>query len=40
MKSLLENFWLKIVALIMGLLLWFHVATEKIYNYEVRVPIS
>lgn len=40
MKSLLDNFWLKVVALIMGFLLWFHVATEKIYNYEVRVAIA
>ena len=24
----------------MGLLLWFHVATEKKYNYEVKVPIK
>lgn len=24
----------------MGLLLWFHVATEKKYNYEVKLPVS
>ncbi len=40
MSSLLENFWLKIVALIMGLLLWLHVATEKTYNHEVRLPLT
>ena len=40
MMKLLENFWLKIIALIMGLLIWFHVATEKTYNYEVDLPVA
>lgn len=40
MRSLLENFWLKLAAVAMGLLLWLHVATEKIYNHEVRLPIA
>ncbi len=40
MKALLDNFWLKVVALIMGLLLWFHVATEKVYNHEVRLAVA
>lgn len=39
-KAPFTNIWLRIVAIIMGLLLWFHVATEKKYNYEVRLPIS
>jgi hypothetical protein len=38
--SLFDNLTLKIVALILGLLLWFHVATEKTYVYQVRLPIS
>lgn len=40
MKKLFENFWIKIIALIFGLLLWFHVATEKIYIYQINLPIS
>lgn len=40
MKSLFDNLALKIVALLLGLLLWFHVATEKIYNYQVRLPLN
>ena len=40
MANLLDNLWLKIVAVIMGLLLWFHVASEKTYNHEVRLPLS
>jgi YbbR domain-containing protein len=40
MKSLLDNFWLKIMALVLGLLLWLHVATEKTYNHEVRLKVA
>jgi hypothetical protein len=39
MIKLLENFWLKIIALLMGLFIWFHVATEKTYNYELKLPV-
>lgn len=28
------------MAVVMGLLLWFHVATEKIYNHQLSLPIS
>lgn len=40
MKWLWDNLWLKIAAFIMGLLIWVHVATEKTYNYELKLPIS
>ena len=40
MKWLLRNFWLKLVAFVMALLIWVHVATEKTYNYELQMPIS
>ena len=40
MASLLDNFWLKIGALVIGLLLWFHVATDKVFNHEVRLPLT
>jgi len=36
----LENIWIKVVALLMGLLLWFHVATEKVYKYQLVLPIT
>jgi len=39
-KTPFTNIWLRIAAVVMGLLLWFHVATEKKYNYEVKVPIK
>jgi YbbR domain-containing protein len=37
---LLDNIWLKIFALFMGILVWLHVATEKTYNYELWVPVT
>jgi hypothetical protein len=40
MKVPFTNIWLRIAAVSMGLLLWFHVATEKSYNYEVKLPVS
>jgi len=38
--KLLDNFWLKAIALIMGFLVWFHVITEKTYNYELNMPVT
>ncbi|MBK7142129.1 MAG: YbbR-like domain-containing protein [bacterium] len=40
MKSLLNNLWLKLLALLIGLLVWFHVVTEKSYTYEVMLPVT
>ncbi|HDL01936.1 MAG TPA: YbbR-like domain-containing protein [candidate division Zixibacteria bacterium] len=40
MTKLFENLWLKIIALFFGLLLWFHVATEKNYTYQLYLPVS
>jgi YbbR domain-containing protein len=37
--SLFENIRIKLMALAMGLLLWIHVATEKVYNHEVTLPV-
>lgn len=40
MVKIFEHFWIKVIALVLGLLLWFHVATEKVYNYQLRMPIN
>jgi YbbR domain-containing protein len=40
MIKILDHFWLKIIALTLGLLLWFHVATDKIYNYQLSMPVT
>jgi YbbR domain-containing protein len=39
-RWIFENFWMKILALAIGVLIWLHVATEKIYTYEVTLPVS
>lgn len=39
-QRFLENIWLRVMAIIMGLLLWFHVATEKVYNHQLSLPVS
>jgi YbbR domain-containing protein len=39
-KFIFENFGFKIVALVMALLLWFHVATEKIHEYNRSFPVK
>lgn len=36
----LENFWLRIIAVIMALLLWFYVVTEKVYKHQLVLPIT
>jgi YbbR domain-containing protein len=40
MKRLLHNFWLKIVAFVLGFLVWVHVATNQMYNHEVTLPVT
>lgn len=40
MAAPFENIGIKLVALILGLLLWFHVATEKEYHNEVTLPVT
>lgn len=40
MFRFLGNIWIKLIALALGLLLWIHVATEKIYNYEITLPLA
>ncbi len=40
MVKIFEHLWIKIIAILLGLLLWFHVATEKIYTYQLYLPIS
>jgi YbbR domain-containing protein len=40
MVKILDHFWLKVIALILGLFLWFHVATEKVYNYQFQLPVE
>lgn len=40
MRNFFENIWLKLLALLLGFLVWLHVATEKPYTYELRLPVT
>jgi YbbR domain-containing protein len=40
MPKLFENLWVKIAALLLAILLWFHVATEKVYQNEINLPLT
>lgn len=40
MKQILDNLWLKITAVVLALLVWLHVATEKDYTYDLYLPVT
>jgi YbbR domain-containing protein len=40
MKNLFQNIWIKLVAVALGLLLWFHVATNKTYTQRMTLPVA
>jgi len=40
MGRFFENFWIKIAALLLAVLLWFHVVTDKAFQYTIDLPIS
>ncbi len=39
-RIIFQNFWFKLVALIMALLLWFHVATDHVYETTRTFPLE
>ena len=39
-RILFQNFWFKLVAVVMALLLWFHVATDKMYDHTDSFPLE
>nr|MBN2276649.1 hypothetical protein [candidate division Zixibacteria bacterium] len=40
MTGILDNLWVKIAAVILAVLLWFHVATDKVYQYSLTLPLA
>jgi YbbR domain-containing protein len=40
MAKLFENLWVKVAALMLAGLLWFHVATDKIFQNELALPVT
>lgn len=39
-RFIFQNFWFKLMAILMALLLWFHVATDKVYEYTQTFPLG
>jgi YbbR domain-containing protein len=39
-RILFQNVWFKLVAVVMALFLWFHVATDKIYDHTDSFPLE
>lgn len=40
MPKVFENLWVKVAAILLAILLWFHVATEKTYQIEISLPLA
>ncbi len=40
MPKLFENLWAKLAAILLAFLLWFHVATDKTYQYETSLKLT
>jgi len=40
MPRLFENLWAKLAALLLAFLLWFHVATNKVYQHEITLKLT
>ncbi len=39
-RMIFQNFWFKLAAVVMALLLWLNVATDRVYQYTERVPLE
>jgi YbbR domain-containing protein len=39
-RGIFQNFWFKLVAMVMALLLWFHVATDRVYEHGDKFPLE
>jgi YbbR domain-containing protein len=39
-RIIIQNFWFKLVSVVMALLLWFHVATDNTYEYSDKFPLE
>jgi len=40
MTKVFENFWIKLAALLLAILLWFHVVTDKTFQYEITLGLK
>jgi YbbR domain-containing protein len=39
-RMIFKNFWFKLAAVFMALLLWLNVATDRVYQYTERIPLE
>ena len=40
MNQIFHNHWLKVAALGIGSLIWLHVVTEKLYTFDLKLPLK
>ncbi len=40
MSGIFQHFWLKLLALVLGVLVWLHVATEREYDHTISLPVA
>lgn len=40
MPGLFNNLWVKVAAILLAVLLWLHVATEKVYQNQITLPVT
>ena len=40
MTKIFENLWVKIAALVLAIMLWLHVATDKTYQMQLTLPLT
>jgi len=40
LPGMFDNLWVKLAAVVLAVLLWFHVATEKVYQHQYALPLT
>ncbi|PKK83936.1 MAG: hypothetical protein CVT49_05790 [candidate division Zixibacteria bacterium HGW-Zixibacteria-1] len=40
LPGIFDNLWVKLAAIILAVLLWFHVATDKVYQHQYKLPVT
>jgi len=39
-SRMFDNLWVKLAAVVLAVLLWFHVATDKVYQHQYTIPLT
>jgi len=40
LPGVFDNLWVKLAAVVLAVLLWFHVATDKVYQHQYTLPLT